>query len=194
VAKTRDEIRELSLAAVARTELIEVDRGLEPGGDPERGFAMAAGQDWILLHVVDPDLWLLDGHFALRLKDIKKLRPYRSKGKGNYPIRALRHFGEDTPRPVVGIDLSSTKRLIVTASECFPIIGIGCERSHPLSLWFGTPLTIKDGALTLLNIDPDASWDETPSRHRLSDITCVQFGNRYEEALSALGGPPPTSR
>ena len=41
-----------------------------------------------------------------------------------------------------------------------------------------------------LEIDPDAMWAQKPTTIRLSDITRVDFGGGYEEALRLVGGEP----
>jgi len=35
-------------------------------------------------------------------------------------------------------------------------------------------------------------WDKEPTKHLLSEITRVDFGGGYEEALHLVGGPAPS--
>jgi hypothetical protein len=44
--------------------------------------------------------------------------------------------------------------------------------------------------VSLLKIDPDATWDTTPTEYRLREITRVGFGADYENALHLVGGEP----
>jgi hypothetical protein len=44
------------------------------------------------------------------------------------------------------------------------------------------------GHVSLLEIDSDATWDSSPTEHRLSEITRVNFGGDYESALYLIGG------
>jgi hypothetical protein len=44
----------------------------------------------------------------------------------------------------------------------------------------------------MLEIDPHAQWDPDPSAHKISEITRVNFGGGYEDALALVGGAPPT--
>lgn len=46
--------------------------------------------------------------------------------------------------------------------------------------------------MSLLEIGPDALWDDEPETYRLSEITRVDFGGAYEEALHLVGGFPLT--
>jgi hypothetical protein len=48
--------------------------------------------------------------------------------------------------------------------------------------------------MSLLEINPDATWDDTPSEYRLSEITRVNFGGDYEDALYLVGGSPPRGK
>jgi hypothetical protein len=51
-------------------------------------------------------------------------------------------------------------------------------------------LGVNRGRVSMLEICPDAMWDETPSEHRLNEITGVNFGGDYEDALHLVGGRP----
>lgn len=42
----------------------------------------------------------------------------------------------------------------------------------------------------MLEINPDASWDEAPTQYKLKEITEIEFGGGYEEALFLVGGNP----
>jgi hypothetical protein len=190
---TRGETRTLARQLANTTDLIEVKRKGFAKAGRLIGFVVAAGKEWLLLHEVDPDLWMLDGHVAVRLRHVTQLIPCLYKGS-DYPTRVLRHFGEDRPHALPEIDLSSVRTLVKTAAATAPLIGIECEKSAPKCAFFGVPLKMKKGVLTLRDINVDGRWDPTPSKHRLSDITRVQVGTRYEQALAAIGGPTPTDR
>jgi hypothetical protein len=45
--------------------------------------------------------------------------------------------------------------------------------------------------VTLLEIGPDAVWDDSPAKYRITKITRVGFGADYENALHLVGGEPP---
>jgi hypothetical protein len=48
--------------------------------------------------------------------------------------------------------------------------------------------------VSLLEIGPDAVWDKEPSEIRLGEITRIEFGGGYEEALHLVGGRPKRTR
>jgi hypothetical protein len=45
-------------------------------------------------------------------------------------------------------------------------------------------------SVSLLEINPDAIWDDNPTEFKLSEITRVNFGGDYENALFLVGGDP----
>ena len=55
-------------------------------------------------------------------------------------------------------------------------------------------LEVKGKVLRFLEIDPDAVWEQKPTKINLSDITRVDFGGQYEEALHLVGGDPAPER
>jgi hypothetical protein len=44
------------------------------------------------------------------------------------------------------------------------------------------------GRVTFLEIGSDASWDNELETYRLSEITRIDFGGDYENALQLIGG------
>jgi hypothetical protein len=49
---------------------------------------------------------------------------------------------------------------------------------------------VSKSRLSLLEVGPDAVWDEKPAEVLLREITRVDFGGGYEEALHLVGGNP----
>jgi hypothetical protein len=46
------------------------------------------------------------------------------------------------------------------------------------------------GRVSLLEIGPDAKWDDSPEEYPVAEITRVSFGGEYENALHLVGGDP----
>jgi hypothetical protein len=44
--------------------------------------------------------------------------------------------------------------------------------------------------VSLLEIGPDAKWEDKPKEYRVTEITRVNFGGDYENALHLVGGVP----
>ncbi len=68
------------------------------------------------------------------------------------------------------------------------------ENEHPDEGFIGSVLSVTSGRVRLREITPEAEWHSEPTSWRSSEITRVSFGNRYEEALVAIGGPPPRTK
>jgi hypothetical protein len=51
-------------------------------------------------------------------------------------------------------------------------------------------LAVDKSRVPRLEINPDASWQSKPRQYRIGEITRVDFGGDYEEALHMVGGEP----
>jgi hypothetical protein len=170
---------------MANRELIQLAR-LIPRADKLEGFVVGVGREWLLLHLLNPDLFL-DGHAALRIDDA---RGVKGLGSASFASRALRHFHE-RPRPLPAIELGSTSSLIRSTAKNFSLATIHLERRDPNVCFIGVPIARTRRLLKLLEITPQARWNEKASIYQLADITRVEVGGRYEKALLAVGGPAP---
>jgi len=103
---------------------------------------------------------------------------------------ALRKRGHRVRRPP-RVDISSLETILLTAARLFPLVTIHCERLDPDVCHIGRVVQVERGRLFLLEIGPSADWDTEVTEYSLRDITRVDFGGSYEEALSLVGGPGP---
>lgn len=168
---------------VGTDELIRLRRTIRRA-DRLEGFVAGVGKEWILVHVLNPDMFL-DGYSALRIADLRRLE--RRGGPESFPVRALRHFGE-TPVVANGVDLDSIHGVVRSLAERLPLVAINMEHFDPDVCWVGRPARVGKRRLRLLEIHPDAQWDQVPTKWRLDRITRVDAGGRYLQALHAVGG------
>jgi len=75
-----------------------------------------------------------------------------------------------------------------SAGRAFPLVAIHREKVDPDVCHIGRVVNIKRGRVVLLEIRPDATWEDGPSEYRLNEITRVNFGGDYENALHIVGG------
>ena len=68
-----------------------------------------------------------------------------------------------------------------------PVIRIEDDKD----LIVGRVVSLTDHAVDLLEIDPDAHWEDEPTTYAYDDIVLVGFGGEYDTALHLLGGDPP---
>jgi hypothetical protein len=80
---------------------------------------------------------------------------------------------------------------LCSANCAFPLVTIHREKIKPNVCWIGQVVQVRRGRLSLLEIGPDAKWDEEPTEYKVDEITRVDFGGGYEDALRLVGGKPP---
>ena len=81
--------------------------------------------------------------------------------------------------------------MLTTANRAFPLVTIYREQADAGVCHIGRVVGVSKTSVTLLEIGPDATWYAEPEAYRLSEITRVDFGGGYEEALHLVGGDPP---
>ncbi|MDQ6947517.1 MAG: hypothetical protein M3256_14900 [Actinomycetota bacterium] len=177
-----DPIRAKLKATAGNTELVRVVRSIRRA-DKLEGYVLKIGAEWLLLHVLNPDMFL-DGHVAVRVSDVRSVK---TLGSDSFAARALRHYG-DRPRKLSNIELRSTRAVIASAGKAFSLVTIHIERRDPSVCYIGIPVALSTKALRLREISSEAHWDEEPTTYWLRDITRVDVGGRYERALLAVGG------
>jgi hypothetical protein len=150
------------------------------------GYILDMGPEFFLLGVVDNDV-RFNGFLCAPISDIKKLRvpaPY-----AEFIVAALRKRGGSIDKKP-NIKLDSLPELLRSANRLFPLVTINRERVRPGVCEIGRVVEISKSHLFLREIDPGAVWEGKATKIRLRDITQVEFGGAYEEALHLVGGKP----
>lgn len=168
-------------------QLVRVSRAIR-GSDDIDGFVIAHSRAWVLLAVVDSRIDL-DGYAALRIQDIAKVT--RRGGEDSFVVKALLARRQWPPR-VVDINLEGLPALIASAAEMAPLVTLHLEAMDPDVCYIGRPVKLTHKRVHLLDITPSAQWRDRPRKWHLADVTRVEIGGRYEQALALVGGPPPT--
>jgi hypothetical protein len=172
--------------AVREQTLVRVSRTIRRN-DKLDGFVVGIGQAWVLLAVLDANIYL-NGYAALRLGDVSKVK--RRGGPDTFVGRALAARGE-WPPVAADVDLDSVADLVRTASDVAPLVTLHVEEDDPDVCFIGRPLRFTSRSVHLLEITPQADWHDHPTKWAFADVTRVDFGGRYEEALALIGGAPP---
>lgn len=150
-----------------------------------RGYVLDIGPEWFLLSLVS-DRIRYDGFECFRLEDIQAVRP---DPYAKFVETALAKRGEQRP-PKPPVNVENIDQLLLSAGRAFPLVAVHLERMKSDACWIGQVTNIERRRLSLLEINPDATWDEEPREHRIEDITRVSFGGDYENALYLVGGEP----
>ncbi len=135
--------------------------------------------------LVSDRIWF-DGFECFRISDVSKViaDPYT-----RFAESALRKRCERLPKKP-RVSVASVEELLLTAGRTFPLVTIHREQVDPGVCWIGRILEVKQGHVSLLEINPEAMWYEKPSTYRLKEITRVNFGADYENALHLVGRNP----
>jgi hypothetical protein len=144
------------------------------------GFVVDSSEDLILFHVLGTDTFRLNGYTALRIADVRGFRHFDKVEF--WQNRAARHYKLAPVRPA-GILLTSVSELLTSISKRYPLITIHPERTRPGVCYIGPLLSMTEATFTIDDLDSNAKWTG-PRRLKFSDVTRVDFGGGYEEALA----------
>lgn len=150
------------------------------------GYVLDVGQKFFLLALVSDRLWF-DGFECFRIADIRKLRPDPYE---RFTEQALKKRGEKMSKKP-RISLKNIQELLRTAGRAFPLVTIHREEIDPDVCWVGRILQVTHNTLRIREIGPDAVWDSNSEEYHSKDITQVNFGGDYEDALYLVAGEPP---
>ena len=175
--------------AMKQKGLVRFARPFEEG--VVEGYVLDIGPQFFVLAVLD-EYVRFNGFSCFRFSDVRRLQvpaPHAAFCEAALVKRGL----WIPPNPAV--DVSSLRDLLATANHAFPLVTIHLEKKKPDVCYIGRVVDLsREGYVSLLEISPDARWDDKPTEYRLSDITRVDFGGGYEEALYLVGGLPRTSK
>lgn len=173
------------LAAAQRDRLlVKFTRPFEEGW--VEGYILAVGPRFFVVALVRDVAWF-NGFQCFRMSDVRGLQvPPKFAA---FVEAALKKRGERIPKkPRVSVE--SIEELLVSANRAFPLVTIHREKVRPGKCRIGRILNVIGGRVSLLEINPDATWDSNSSEYKLSEITRVDFGGDYEHALHLVGGSP----
>lgn len=143
-----------------------------------RGFVLDYSDTLILLNVLDSNFYL-NGFTVVRDIDVTRVRTYDNK---DYFLNRALRLKSIKPKRKPRVDLANWKTLLLSAQKLFPLITIHREAISNEVCYIGKVVSATEKTVTLYDIDPRAEWDR-PYRRRLSDLTKVDFGGGYEDAL-----------
>ncbi|MER7281001.1 hypothetical protein ABT369_41860 [Dactylosporangium sp. NPDC000244] len=160
-------------------ELLRVGRLWSDG--TFEGYVGAVAETWAALHVLDDNIYL-DGFAAVRLDDVTSLE--RRGGPEAFAARSLALDDSwPPPPPPADVDLTSVRRILITAAQRYRVVSIYIERDDPDVVFVGRVAGFNDKTLMLLELTAKAEWLKEPSAWRLDEITRIDFGGEYERKL-----------
>ncbi len=143
-----------------------------------RGFVLDYSDSLTLLNVLDYD-FNLNGFSVVRNADIAKYKVY---DKDDYFLNMALRLKSIKPARKPKIDLMDWASVLQTAQKRFPLITIHREAISNEVCYIGKLISLTEKTFSLFDIDSSANWDR-PYRRKLADLTKVDFGGGYEDAL-----------
>jgi hypothetical protein len=172
----------------ARDEQLSISvRRWIPRADRLDGFVVAIGEKWVALSKLDGVR--LDGWSLLRLKDIQAVGI--DPDPDCFEVRALKVRGQ-WPPTAPELKLDDVVGVIASASAAAPMTSVFVEFDRPDICWVGSVTAMDADNLKLLEVSTQAEWYRKPRSIDPEDVTRIEFGGSYEEALDLVAGPPPT--
>ncbi|MEO9274769.1 hypothetical protein ABFY09_07890 [Marinomonas sp. 5E14-1] len=142
------------------------------------GFVVDANEEMVLLQLVD-DSVRLNGYQVLFLEDISDFAHPAPFNDFQKKVLTLR--GEEVVDPEV--DLDDLAVLLIDISEEFGLVTLHREEVEPDSCEIGRVIRADAVTYELEEIGSDARWFDDTFEYDLYDITRIEFGGAYEEAL-----------
>ncbi len=152
---------------------------------------MGVGKDWFVLHAFEAGAHSSAGYMAFRPKDVSELTVPGPNSE--FALKALRLRGLRRQVPK-GLRVGSLPALIRSANSVGAVVTIHLEKLAPETCYIGRVAAITPRELELHEITPGAKWNRATTVFRLADISRVDFGGPYEDALARIGGPPPAPK
>ena len=141
------------------------------------GYIVGLSDTWVLLHLVDGNVLILDGYKAVRLSDISRFDIDNSFVHGYLRLREIRS------KEIPEINLQNLPALLLSVSERFALFMFERERVEPGIGIVGRIERLTKRNLWIKKFNSKAKWIDT-EKFRLKDITAVNFGDGYVEALA----------
>ena len=147
------------------------------------GFLVGLGREWFALHVVSSSVHL-DGFSCMRYADVTEL--HAPPPFGGLTDKVLVKRGEQVAGEL-SMKLDSVQALLESVPRKHRLVTVYLEEIDPDVCYVGEVLGFEDGNLVLRYINPAGVWSDDLDHYSLTDLTRVDFGGGYLEALEMVG-------
>ncbi len=169
-------------AAQNNKTLVRIERSLERGCVD--GYVVGIARSWFALLIVGDGI-RLDGYQIFRLRDVLTIESPAPHATFQEVVLRKRKLRIIKPRK---LDFSSTTAVLNSACAKYSLITIHREITDCEVCHIGRVAKFNRTTVTLKEVTPDGTWAADLSNFRLSEITRVDFGGPYEEALMMVVG------
>jgi len=153
------------------------------------GPIVGVGAAFVALLQIRDDM-RYDGVSCFRLQDVQRLRPCPHR---RFVTAALKRRRQRRPR-LPRLRLDDAGSALQSMARAFPLVTIHRERLHRDECNIGRLAGVCATTFGLQEINPGARWERRITTYRLRDVTRIDGGGGYEEALFMVGGEPPELR
>jgi hypothetical protein len=197
----KEDVRARLQRARERQLLVRVRRWI-PGSDRLEGFVVGVGARWVLLQRLSDQI-TFDGWQLVRCKDVQAVSV--EPDDGSFQVRALRARGLwppgapalDPARDVGGDGgggedvLGDTAGVVASLAKAAPLLAVFDEFAAADAFAVGAVVSVDSDRLRLMEVNPRGVWVPKPRAFDLGDVTRLEVGGGYLEALRLVAGPPP---
>lgn len=172
--------------AQASRELVRIVRTVAKGWYD--GFVVALGERWLTMLVVENGSSYA-GFVWLRRADVKSVTapaPYAEFVKSALRLRKARE--PKAPRT----SLATTSALLASLRSQ-ALVTVAREIADRNVIEIGKVVAVGRSTFEMLEITPGAKWHPSTTRLRTAEVTRVDVGGPYEEALLLVGGRAPAA-
>lgn len=154
--------------------------------DMTDGFVIAVTDHWVVLHALDDGVYL-DDIVMLRLQDVSGVL---FRDDNAYHHRAV--AGMSDAIAAFGFDAGvGAADLLKAVSPEGDILAIHLETLKGEPLVIGRVIRLRRKSFELHYVGRDGVWAKDAERWRYRDITRIEFGGRYLQALNRFADPYP---
>lgn len=170
-------LHELESAARANVAIRIYREDIEDGY--VSGFIAAIGQSFFVIELISDSIYL-DGFVCLRLEDVSHVEHPSPSWKFLERALSLRN---QQPADDLNVDCKTVSTLLESIPDGVGLVAVHSEKVDPGVCFIGKIASIGKEILKLDTVSPEAEWHTEGMEFRLSDITQINFGGAYEDAL-----------
>jgi len=152
------------------------------------GFVIALTDEWLVMHGLEDGVHL-DDIVMLRLRDVSRVW---FRDDDAYHHRAIAGLGQSVASFECD-DTASARELLNAASGRAEILAIHLETLQGEPLFVGRVVDARKKSFDLHYVGRDGVWSGHVDRLKYRDVTRIELGGRYLQALSSFADPYPLS-
>ena len=170
--KTLEKVIDNSYACCIKREKID-DKNLY-------GFPIKYNDKFILIE--NEYDFQIDGYKIIRTKDITEIRYKRVDKHSNYILE--KEGLRSNSIPSIVSDIKNFKKIFSQIKKSNKNIIIEGESLKEKSFFIGKVIDPKENYVDFLYFSAIGEWDESPTKIKYKNITCITYNDRYTEITS----------